>query len=61
MKLASSGKLDTLTGDFMYLWVKPFTIDLPNGSELEAGENSTENKLYQFLTDPSAKFAKKLV
>lgn len=52
---AAAGKLDTLTGDFMYDLGKNITIDLPNGAgKLEVGENSTENKLYKFLTDPSA-------
>ncbi len=53
---AAAGKLDTLTGDFMYDLGKTITLDLPNGAgKLEVGENSTENKLYKFLTDPSAK------
>jgi OmpA-OmpF porin, OOP family len=49
------GTLDTLTGDFNYNLGKNVTIDLPKGAgKLEVGENSTENKLYQFLSDPNA-------
>jgi outer membrane protein OmpA-like peptidoglycan-associated protein len=49
------GTLDTLTGNFNYNLGKMITIDLPNGAgKLEVGENSTENKLYKFLSDPNA-------
>jgi outer membrane protein OmpA-like peptidoglycan-associated protein len=35
---------------------KMITIDLPNGAgSLTVGENSTENRLYKFLSDASAK------
>jgi outer membrane protein OmpA-like peptidoglycan-associated protein len=45
------GKLDS-TGNFIYDNGSLVTIDLPNGAgKLEVGENSTENKLYKFLTD----------
>ncbi len=46
------GKLDSLTGEFNYNLGNIVTIDLPNGAgKLEVGENSTENKLYKFLSD----------
>ena len=49
------GKVDSLTGDFMYDLGKNVSIDLPNGAgKLEVGENSTENKLYQFLSNPAS-------
>ena len=49
------GKADTL-GNFIYDLGKLVTIELPNGAgKLEVGEFSTENKLYQFLHDASAK------
>lgn len=49
------GKVDSLTGEFMYDLGKTVTIDLPNGAgKIEVGENSTENKLYKFLSDPNA-------
>jgi OmpA-OmpF porin, OOP family len=52
---ASAGKLDT-SGNYVYDLGKMITIDLPNGAgKLEVGENSTENRLYKFLADPSAK------
>ena len=50
-----AGKVDTLTGDFVYELGNMVTIDLPNGAgKLEVGENSTENKLYKFLSDKTA-------
>jgi OOP family OmpA-OmpF porin len=46
------GKLDSLTGEFNYNLGNIITIDLPNGAgKLEVGENSTENKLYKFLSN----------
>ncbi|MFT3682922.1 MAG: OmpA family protein [Ferruginibacter sp.] len=49
-----SGKVDTLTGDYIYDIGKLLTIDLPNGQKLNAGEYSTEGKLVKFLSDKSA-------
>jgi OmpA-OmpF porin, OOP family len=47
-----TGKYDSLTNEFVYDAGKNVTIDLPNGAgKLEVGENSTENKLYKFLSD----------
>lgn len=46
------GKIDSLTGEFNYNLGNIITIDLPNGAgKLEVGENSTENKLYKFLSN----------
>lgn len=48
--LSAVGKLDSLTGDWMYDAGREVTIDLPNNAgKLVVGENSTENKLYKFL------------
>lgn len=48
------GKIDT-SGNYVYDLGKMVTIDLPNGAgKLEVGENSTENRLYKFLSDPTA-------
>ena len=50
--VTSVGKLDSLTGEFNYNLGNTVTIDLPNGAgKLEVGENSTENKLYKFLSN----------
>jgi outer membrane protein OmpA-like peptidoglycan-associated protein len=50
-----AGTLDTITGNFNYNLGKMISIDLPNGAgKLEVGENSTENKLYKFLSDANA-------
>lgn len=50
--VSSAGKLDSLTGEFNYNLGNIVTIDLPNGAgKLEVGENSTENKLYKFLSN----------
>ena len=52
--VTSAGTLDTLTGDFNYNLGKLVTIDLPNAAgKLEAGEFSTEYRLYKFLSDPN--------
>ncbi|MCB0709973.1 MAG: DUF937 domain-containing protein [Chitinophagaceae bacterium] len=51
-----TGKIDSLTGDFIYNTGNMVSIDLPNNAgKLEVGEFSTENKLYKFLTDANAK------
>ncbi|UEG51097.1 OmpA family protein [Ferruginibacter lapsinanis] len=45
------GKVDPLTGDWLYNSGSNIVIDLPNNAgKLIVGENSTENKLYQFLS-----------
>lgn len=50
--VSNVGKLDSLTGEFNYDLGNIITIDLPNGAgKLEVGENSTENKLYKFLSN----------
>lgn len=49
-----AGKIDTISGDFVYNLGKTISIDLPNnGGKLEVGENSTEAKLVAFLSDAS--------
>jgi OmpA-OmpF porin, OOP family len=45
------GKIDSISGDFVYDLGKMITIDLPGGAKLEVGENSTEAKLVNFLND----------
>lgn len=53
--VAAVGKVDSLSGDFIYELGEKVKIDLPNGAgKLEVGENSTENKLYNFLSNPNA-------
>ena len=53
--MAVTGKVDT-NGNYLYDLGKTITIDLPNGAgKLTVGENSTENRLYKFLSDPAAK------
>jgi OOP family OmpA-OmpF porin len=50
-----AGTLDSVTGNFNYNLGKMISIELPNGAgKLEVGENSTENKLYKFLSDANA-------
>jgi len=50
-----AGKVDTLTGDFIYDLGENVTIELPNnGGKLTVGKNSTEYQLVQFLNDKSA-------
>jgi len=52
---AVAGRIDTATGDFIYDEGKKISIELPNGGgKLEVGENSTENRLFTFLSDKSA-------
>lgn len=54
--LAIAGKLDTLTNNFIYDTGDLFTLKLPNGVEIpNVGKNSTEAKLFNFLSDPNAK------
>lgn len=49
-----AGKVDAVTGDFIYEAGKMVSIDLPNNAgKLEVGEYSTENKLWKFLSDNS--------
>ncbi|MBK7308115.1 MAG: DUF937 domain-containing protein [Chitinophagaceae bacterium] len=48
-------QVTTEVKDFVYDLGKTISIDLPNGAgKLEVGENSTENKLFKFLSDPNA-------
>lgn len=52
---AAIGKLDTLTGEWIYDAGEMATIDLPNnGGKLTVGKNSTEYKLVNFLNDKNA-------
>lgn len=49
------GKVDTLSGDFIYDAGEIVTLTLPNnGGELKVGKNSTEYKLVEFLNNKSA-------
>lgn len=47
----AAGKLDTLSGDFIYDTGKIMGIDLPGGTKLNVGEFSTEGRLVKFLMD----------
>lgn len=48
------GKIDSISGDFVYDLGKMVNIELPNnGGTLEVGEFSTEAKLVSFLNDAS--------
>jgi OmpA-OmpF porin, OOP family len=54
--LKEIGKIDTLTGDFIYDQGTLKTFELPgNGDVLEVGENSTEAKLLSFINDADQK------
>ncbi len=49
------GTVDT-SGNYIYDLGKIITIELPNGAGvLKVGENSTESRLYKFLSDQSSK------
>lgn len=51
----TAGKVDSITGDFIYNLGNMVSIDLPNSAgKLAVGEYSTENKLYKFLSDANA-------
>lgn len=50
------GHYDPKSGDFIYDTGKPTDLNLPNGKKISSvGINSTETKLFRFLTDASAK------
>ena len=54
MAAATTGTLDTVTGNYIYNTGELITIDLPNGTKIEGvGKLSTENKLFAFLNDPN--------
>jgi OOP family OmpA-OmpF porin len=48
------GKVDSLTGDFVYDLGEMVDVDLPNGTKINVGKNSTEFKLISFLNDKDA-------
>ena len=49
------GKLDSLSGDFIYDAGESITLNLPNnGGSLTVGKNTTEYRLINFLNDKSA-------
>ena len=51
---SASGTVDT-SGNYIYDLGKIITIELPNGAGvLKVGENSTESRLYKFLSNPAA-------
>ena len=53
--VAVKGKLDTVTGNFIYDLGDMITIDLPNdGGQLNVGRYSTEARLVEFLRDANA-------
>src|SRR6185436_4385728 len=53
--VTTKGKLDTVTGNFIYDIGEMITIDLPNnGGQLNVGRYSTEARLVEFLKDPNA-------
>ncbi|MGC4100149.1 DUF937 domain-containing protein [Ferruginibacter sp.] len=49
-----TGKLDSLTGDWYYDDGDLAVLELPNGTNLTVGKNSTEYKLINFLKDEKA-------
>lgn len=50
----ATGTVDT-SGNYIYDLGKIITIELPNGAGvLKVGENSTESRLYKFLSNPAA-------
>lgn len=51
---AVAGKVDSLTGDFIYDLGESIELSLPDGAKLSVGKNSTEYKLIQFLNDKNA-------
>ena len=52
---ATLGKVDSLTGDFIYNEGDTVTVDLPNNAgKLTIGKNSTEYRLINFLNDKNA-------
>ena len=51
----ASGSVDS-SGNYIYNLGKIISIELPNDAgTLKVGENSTESRLYKFLSDPGAK------
>jgi outer membrane protein OmpA-like peptidoglycan-associated protein len=52
---AALGKLDSLSGDFIYDMGETVTLNLPaNGGSLTVGKNNTEYRLINFLNDKNA-------
>lgn len=52
--ITAAGTVDS-TGNFIYNEGGNITLELPNnGGTLSVGEQSTENRLFRFLSDPSA-------
>ncbi len=52
---ATMGRLDSLSGDFIYDAGESVTLNLPNnGGSLTVGKNTTEYRLINFLNDKSA-------
>ncbi len=49
---AELGTLDTLTGNFMYKTGETESLELPDGVKLSVGAQSTEAKLFTFLSNP---------
>lgn len=51
--VAIAGTLDTVSGNFIYELGEDISLSLPGGVNLTVGKNSTEAKLFRFLTDSS--------
>lgn len=47
----SMGRFDSATGNYVYEVGNMITINLADGKTMQVGENSTENKIYQFLNN----------
>lgn len=49
--LAAMGELDSVSGNFIYNVGEEISLNLPDGSVLKVGKNSTEARLFNFLND----------
>jgi outer membrane protein OmpA-like peptidoglycan-associated protein len=52
--LAAMGQLDSASGNFIYNVGDEIEIKLPDGNVLKVGGNSTEAKLFRFLSDSTS-------
>lgn len=51
VETGSMGRFDSASGNYIYEVGNMVTINLADGKTMQVGENSTENKLYQFLNN----------